>query len=92
MEHALTRALAAVGDYAEAILEIEVLGKLGDNLIDMSDDRAVVRGDLIQFGDMLLGNDEDVCGSRGRDVLEGIAELVLIDLVRGDLSLDYLAE
>ena len=57
VEHALSRALAAVGDYAEAVLEVKVLCQLGDDFVDMCDNGAVIGGHFIQPGDMLLGEE-----------------------------------
>ena len=41
---------------------------------------------------MLLRDDEEMCGGKGADVLEGIAKLVLVDLCGRDLARDDFAE
>ena len=41
---------------------------------------------------MGLGDDQEMDGSLGVDVIKGIAEIILVHLVGGDLPLDNFAE
>ena len=80
VRHALTRLLADVGDHAVA-LDAHFFCHLGDDLKDMRDHGAVLGVDAGDGRDMRLGDHKEVRGSLRRDVVEGVAQLVLIDLV-----------
>ena len=84
VRHALPRLLADVGDHAVA-LDAHFLCHLGDDLKDVRDHGAVLGVDAGDGRDMRLGDHKEVRGSLRRNVAEGVAQLVLIDLVRGDL-------
>ena len=84
VRHTLPRLLADVGDHAVA-LDAHFLCHLGDDLKDVRDHGAVLGVDAGDGRDMRLGDHKEVRGSLRRDVVEGVAQLVLIDLVRGDL-------
>lgn len=92
MTHRLTGGLAAVRDDAEALGKAELTGELCDHGVDMTDDGGVLRGDLRRGCKVQLGHDQEMGGRERRDVIEGIAELVLIDLFGRDLPGDDLAE
>ena len=82
---ALTGLLADVGDDAVA-LQPQLLGYLGDDSEDVSHHGGVVLGHLGNGGDVGLGDDQEVGGSLGIDVIKGEADLVLIDFIGRDLA------
>jgi len=59
---------------------------------DVADGRFVLRGEIVERGDVLLGDDQDVLRGAGVDVLEGQADVVLEDDVGRDLPGHNLAE
>ena len=87
----LARLLADVGHHPVA-LQAQLFGDLGDHGEDVGHHRRVVLADLRHRGDMHLGNHQKVGGRLGIDVIEGEADLILIDLVGRDLSLRDLAK
>ena len=91
MEHALTRLLANIGHHAVAVHPL-LLRQLGNDLEDMGHHSAVVRVHFGHGADVCLGDDQEVGRRLGRDVVEGIAQVVLIDFAAGDLPGDDLAE
>lgn len=91
VEHALSRLLPAVGDYAE-VGEAQLLGHFGDDLEAVGHHGGVLRGDLPAGLHVGLGDHQEVGGGLGVDVVEGVHLVVLIDLFRGDLPCDDLAE
>ena len=76
---------ADVGDDAVAVRKALLLRELGNDAVDVADDGLILRRHLGGGGKMLLRDDEEVHGGQGVDILEGVAELVLIDLGRRDL-------
>ena len=91
MENALARLLSDIGDHT-VTLHALFLGDLGDDLKDMGHHGAVFRADSGNRGNVGLGDDQEVSGRLGGDVVEGEAQLVLIDLAAGDLSGNNAAE
>ena len=83
---------ADVGDDAVAVRKALLLRELRDDAVDVADDGLILRRHLGGGGKMLLRDDEEVHGGQGADILEDVAELVLIDLGRRDLPRDDLAE
>ena len=81
----LARLLADVGHHPVA-LQPQFLGDLRDHSKDVGHHRRVVLADLCHRGDMHLGNHQKMGGRLGIDVVEGEANLILIDFVGGDLS------
>ena len=88
---ALARLLPDVGDHAVAV-QTQLLRHLGDDFENVGNHGAVVPGHLGHRTDVGLGDDQKVGGCLGIDVIEGVALLVLIDLVGGDLPGADLAE
>ena len=91
MKHALPRLLADVGDHPVAVQPL-FLCQLGNDLEDMSHHCAVVCGDLRHRADVGLGYHQEVGGCLGINVIERIADVVLVDLAAGDLPGNDLAE
>ena len=91
VEHALPRLLADVGDHPVAVQAL-LLRQPGDDLEDVGHHRAVVRRDLGHGADVGLGHHQEVGGRLGIDVVEGVADIVLVDLAAGDLPGNDLAE
>ena len=87
----LPRLIAAVVDDAVA-LHAQLLADLHDDLKAVSHHGAVVRRNGVGAADMLLGYHQKMGGRLGVDVVEGVALLVLVDLVAGDLAIDDGAE
>ena len=80
MLYGLSCAVAAVGNYSEAVSHIHFLGKLCDDLENVSHYCGIFWGYLSRRGDMLLGDNKEMHGSSGSYVIECIAKLVLIYL------------
>ena len=91
VRHALPRLLADVGDHAVA-LDAHFLGEPRDDLEDVRDNGAVFSAHARDRRNVHLRDHEEVHGRLRRDVVEGIAELVLIDFARRDLARRDLAE
>ena len=91
VEHALPRLLADVGDHPVA-LQPQLLGDLGNDGEDMSHHSGILRRDLGHRGDMGLGDHQKVGGRLGIDVVEGVAQLILVHLFGRDLAPGDLAE
>ena len=90
MEHALTRLLTDVGDNAVALHPL-LLRQLGDDLKDVGHDAAIVSVHLGYRADVSLGDHQEMGGCLGRDIIERVADVVLIalggrDLPRRDLA------
>ena len=84
----LTAVLADIGYYSVTALETELPCDSGDDGEDMRYKARVICSDLVCGCDMLLGNDEAMHGCLRCDVKEGVALVVLVDLLRGDISVD----
>ena len=91
MEDSLTCLGAAVGHHTE-IGQAQLLGDLADGLKALGHHSGVFRGDLAAGGHMLLGDHQEVGGCLRVDVIEGVDGFVLINLLRGDVPCDELAE
>ena len=91
MVDGLTRLLAAVGHHPEA-LHAQLPGQPGDDLEDMAHHGGILRPDLPAGADVLLGDHQEMGGGLRVDVVEGVAQLVLIDPGRGNLPRDDLAK
>ena len=88
----LTGTVPAVGDYAEAVLHAHFGGQLCDDLKDVpyhSGIGAVYLGSRLY---VLLGDNKEVGGCLGVNVVEGVAEIILIHLFGGHLTAYYAAE
>ena len=83
--------LTDVGDDAIA-LQTQLLGDLGDDGEDVGHDGGVVLGHFSHGGDVRLGDDQEMSGSLGIDVIKGEADLVLIDFIGRDLPFGDLTE
>ena len=85
VEHALTRLFSDVGDHAEAVHAL-LLCDLGDDLEAVRNDGAVRLVYRCNRLDVLLRDNEKV-GRRLRvDVVECVADIVLVDLARRDFA------
>lgn len=82
--HGLAGLIAAVVDDA-VILAAQVCTDLGDDLKAMRHDVGVAAIDLAGAADVLLGHHQEMGGRLRVDVIEGVAQLVLVDLIGGDL-------
>ena len=79
MEHALTRLFSDVGDHAEAV-HAALLGNLRNDLKAVRYNRAVGRINGGNRLDVLLRDHEKMRGSLRVNVVEGVAEVVLVHL------------
>ena len=92
MLDALAAVIAAVGDHTEAIIQALGLGDLRDHFEDVGHNRGILRSDGAAAVDVGLGNHQDVGGSLGSDVPEGVDGFILINLGGRDVACDDLAE
>ena len=81
--NALPRLLPDVGHHAVA-LQTQLLRQLGNDLKNVGHYGAVFRRDSGNRGNVGLGNHQKVYRGLGCDVIKGIAQIVLIDLVAGN--------
>ena len=86
MPHRLSAFLAAVGDHPEALVELFLPVNLINDLIDVSDDCTVLRGDGRSGGNVLLRNHHRMKGRLGIDVPKGENPVILIDLGARDFA------
>ena len=91
VENALSRLLPAVGHHAE-IGDALLLGDFTDDLEAVGHHSGVFGGNRPAGLDVSLGNHQEVRGSLGVNVVEGIDLVILIDLLGGNLSPRDLAE
>ena len=89
--HRLARLRPAVGHHPE-IGNALLPGHLGNDLKGVGHHGGVVRRNLPAGAEVGLGNHQEVGGRLGVDVLKGVDQLVLIDLVGRDLARRDLAE
>ena len=82
----------AVCDNAVSAAELFALGNLGDSFKDLGYERAVLRSYFVNRRNMLLRYDKDMYRCLRIYIAESINVFVLIDLRRGDIALDDLAE
>lgn len=92
MLYRLASVRAAVRDNAVSAGELFALCDLGDGFKDLRDDRAVLRSNFVNGRNMLLRHYEDMYRCLRIYVAESVDVFVLIDLRRGNLTLDYLTE
>ncbi len=83
VEDALARLFTDVGNHP-VTLQPQLLRELGDDLENMGHYAAVVRRDLGDGANVGFGDHQEVGGSLRSDVVEGIAQIVLVDLIAGD--------
>ena len=91
VEDTLTSLFADIGNHAVAI-QIKFFGHVSDDSEDVADDSGVA---LIHGGDgsdVCLGNYQKMGRGLRVDVIECVAQLVLIYLVGGDVAGDDLTE
>ena len=91
MHHALPRLLADVGDDPVALQPL-LLGHLGNDLEHVGHHGAVIAVHLSHRVDMGLGDHQKMSRRLGSDVVERIADVVLVDLAAGDLPCRDLTE
>ena len=89
---ALAAVLADVGDDAVAVFEPCGRGNLGDGRKDSGNKVCGLGRHLISRRNMRLGNDEDVDGRLGRDVVERVNAFVLVYFLGGDHPCDDLTK
>ena len=92
MLNRLASVVTAICDNAVTPAEIFALGDLGNSFKDLCNERAVFRIDFICRCNMYLGHYKNMYGCLRVDIAESINIFVLVDLRRGDLTLDYLAK
>ena len=93
MGHGLLAGLADIGHHTVARLgKAQFPGQLGDDLKDMGHHGAVAAVHLGHGADMGLGDHQEMGGRLGRDIVEGVADVILLDLAAGDLPGHDLAE
>ena len=83
--------VAAVIDNAVA-LAAQFFADLGDHFEDVCHQGAVLCVDHAGAADMLLGHHQEVDGSLRLDVIESEAQLVFVQLLGRDLTLEDLTE
>lgn len=92
MLHALTAVLAYVGDDSVTVGEFERLCYLRDSGKDVCHLNRALLAYLVCRSYMMLRYNEAVHGRLRIDVTEGVAVLVLVDLVGGNISVYDSAE
>ena len=77
----LTAVLTDIGDNSVAVLESKLLRNLRNNREDVCYHSGVIAVYIVCRGDMLLGHNESVHRCLGRNVEEGVAYIVLVNLL-----------
>jgi hypothetical protein len=89
-------ALAAVGagvdDGAIAFGEALLAGDFRGRAEQVADERLLFGGDLVEGVEVLAGHDENMHGSLRIDVGEGVAEVVFVNGLGGNFTLEDFAE
>ena len=85
VEHALPRLLSTVGDHPE-LGNAQVLGDLGNHLKAVGHHGGIFRRNLPAGCNVGLGNHQEMGGCLGINVIKGIDQFVLIDLLGGNFS------
>ena len=93
MENRLTGVGIGIGDDPESRLRHPpLLGQLRRHQMDVADQLPILDPELETGVDMFAWNQEEVKGRLGVEILEGDNKVVFIDRLRGDGSVNYLAE
>ncbi|MPN36761.1 hypothetical protein SDC9_184272 [bioreactor metagenome] len=94
--HLLPALIASIYHDAESTLRIGIAAllqrQLGGQRHHLAQQRSVFGGNLRHRRNVLPGHDQKVHGRPGVDVMEGEQVFVFINLLRGNLALDDLAE
>ncbi len=88
MRHFLAAVGAGVGDGAETVVrQVQIVRDLADGLPKTGNlGRAGVLGKIIQVGVMAFGNDQDMHGRLGIQIVKGEREFVVINRLRRNLT------
>jgi len=92
MKDGLAREGADVDHGAVAIFDAALAGDLGGGKLASADDFRVFGLRFFQAGDVLLGDDENVCRPLRIEILEGEDVVIFEDLFRGDFAAKQAAE
>jgi hypothetical protein len=93
VEHAIARVGPGVEDESEAPLrQAKIPGEVAASPNQRSHERIVLGGQVQKAREVFLGDQQDVDGGFGPDVVEGQNGVVLVDHPRGDPARDDLAE
>lgn len=93
VKHRLSTVGVAVGHHpVTAGVHPQLGGEVLGHQQDVPDGSLVIFGEIVQGGDVLLGNDQDVRRGAGVDIPEGQTEIVFEDGLGRNLSGDNLAE
>ena len=76
MLHALTAVLTDVRDNSVTVCKSYLFSDFGNSLENCGNERGVIGSNLVARADMLAGNNEDVDGSLGIYVVEGVNLIV----------------
>ena len=87
----LSGLLANIGDYPIA-LQSQFSGQRSDDSKNMANRSLIALVYLRHRLDMLLGDNQKMSGCLGIDIIEGIAEVILVRLIRRDFPGDNFAE
>jgi hypothetical protein len=92
VEDALSALFAGVDDGSVAVVESELCGEFGDHEQEVSSELGVLWGEIIEGDKRFFGDEEDVSGRLGTDIVEGEAEIVFVDDFCGDFAIDDFLE
>ena len=90
--YGLAGVVTAVGDHPVAVFQALGPGNLGNDRENMGNHSAVFGADAVAVGNVCLGHHQNMGGSLGSDVPESQDGIVLVNLGRGDVPGDDLAE
>ena len=76
MLHTLAAVLTDVGDNSVTVCKSYLFSNLGNSLENCGNERGVIGGNLVARADMLAGDNENVDGSLGIYVVEGVNLIV----------------
>ena len=75
-----------------SVFDAALAANLRRHQIAVADDLGIFRCGILQIHNMPLGNDEHVRRRLGIDIFEGVDLIVFVNLLRGNLTGDDLAE
>jgi hypothetical protein len=82
MENCLSRVRTYVVHRAKSVLKLALLGDLCGDQVGIADNLCIRLSQMIDPGNVLLGDNKDVCRRAGFDVLKGEDLLIFVNFLR----------
>jgi len=92
VKHGLSRLRPHIQHRSVSILDLPIATDLSSHQMAAAYDLRILLCSVLQINQMLLGDDQYMCGSLGINVLKGVRVLVFVNFFRRNLSGDDFAE